>query len=52
MMKGLDDEWIKDENEEKLYNTFYTEENEIIKLIYIYINREMKFIILKKTMLF
>ena len=45
----LDDEWIKEiENEEKLYSTFYTEENEIIKLIYIYINRENEIYHIKK----
>jgi len=45
----LDDAWIKEiENEEKLYSTFYTEENEIIKLIYIYINRENEIYHIKK----
>ena len=45
----LDDSWIKIiENEEKKYDSFYTEENEIIKLVYIYINRENKIYYIKK----
>ena len=45
----LDDEWIKEiENEDKLYSTFYTEENEIVKLIFIYINRENEIYHIKK----
>lgn len=45
----LDDSWIKEiEDEDKIYKTFYSEENEIVKLIYIYINRDNKIYYIKK----
>lgn len=45
----LDDSWIEEiENEDKLYSTFYTEENEIVKLIFIYINKYNEIYHLKK----
>jgi hypothetical protein len=45
----LDDSWLNEiENEDKLYTSFYTEENEIVKLVYIYINRDNKIYYIKK----
>ena len=45
----LDDSWIKEiEEEEKDYNSFYKEENEMIKVVYIYINKENKIYYVKK----
>ena len=39
-VEELDDSWIKEiEEEEKDYNSFYKEENEMIKVVYIYINK-------------
>jgi len=46
----LDDSWIKKfEDEDKLYSSFYTEENEIVELIYVYINRNNKIYYVKKA---
>ena len=48
-VEELDDSWIKEiEEEEKDYNSFYKEENEMIKVVYIYINKENKIYYVKK----
>ena len=45
----LDDSWIKAiEKEEKLYNSFYKEENDTVEIVYIYINIENKIYYVKK----
>ena len=45
----LDDSWITElENEEKMYNDFYKEENEAIEIVYVYINKENKIYYVKK----
>jgi hypothetical protein len=48
-VEELDDSWIKEiEEEEKEYNSFYKEENELIKVFYVYINKENKIYYVKK----
>ena len=48
-IEELDDSWIKEiEEEEKEYNSFYREENELIKVFYVYINKENKIYYVKK----
>ena len=48
-VEELDDSWIKEiEEEEKEYNSFYREENELIKVFYVYINKENKIYYVKK----
>ena len=45
----LDESWITQiEDEEKEYNSFYKEENEVIEMVYIYINNENKIYYVKK----
>ena len=45
----LDDSWITAiEEEERLYNSFYKEENDTIEIVYIYINIENKIYYVKK----
>tara|TARA_B100001540_G_scaffold173482_1_gene153270 strand:+ start:496 stop:1017 length:522 start_codon:yes stop_codon:yes gene_type:complete len=45
----LDESWITQiEDEEKEYNSFYKEENEVIEIVYIYINNENKIYYVKK----
>ena len=45
----LDDSWIREiEEEEKDYNSFYREENEIIEVNYIYIDKTSKIYFVKK----
>ena len=45
----LDDSWIKAiEKEEKLYNSFYKEENDTVEIVYIYINIQNKIYYVKK----
>jgi len=48
-MDELDDSWITElEKEEKDYNSFYREENETIKLVYVYINKKNQIYFVKK----
>ena len=47
----LDDSWIKIEEEEKDYNSFYKEENETIRVNYIYIDKSSKIYYVKKEIL-
>ena len=48
----LDDSWIKEiEEEEKDYNSFYKEENETIRVNYIYIDKSSKIYYVKKEIL-
>jgi len=45
----LDDSWITEiEEEEKMYNDFYKEENEAIEIVYVYINKENKIYYVRK----
>ena len=45
----IDESWITQiEEEEKEYNSFYKEENEVIEIVYIYINNENKIYYVKK----
>ena len=45
----IDEDWITQiEQEEKEYNSFYKEENEVIEMVYIYINNENKIYYVKK----
>jgi hypothetical protein len=45
----IDDSWITQiEEEEKEYNSFYKEENDTIKIVYIYINNENKIYYVRK----
>ena len=45
----LDDSWIEAiEEEERLYNSFYKEENDTVEIVYIYINIENKIYYVKK----
>ena len=46
----LDESWINEiEEEDKLYNSFYKEPNEIIKIFYIYIDNTNKIYYIKKS---
>ena len=48
----LDDSWIKEiEEEEKDYNSFYKEENETVRVNYIYIDKNSKIYYVKKEIL-
>ena len=51
-VEELDDSWIKEiEEEEKDYNSFYKEENETIRVNYIYIDKSSKIYYVKKEIL-